>query len=47
MNDIVELSNSTVPNFRSCETSFPLDLRGEVTEEDDCRLIRSKEKRSN
>lgn len=47
VNDIVELGDSTVPNFWSSETSLSLNLRREMTEKNDSRLIRSKKERSN
>lgn len=46
VHDIVELGNSAVPDFGSCETSLSLDLGGEVTEEDDSGLIRSEKERT-
>ena len=47
MDNVVELGDSTVPNLGSRKPTFSLDLRREVTEKNDCRLIRSKEKGSN
>lgn len=46
MNDVVELGNSTVPDFGSCESSFSLDLRRKVTEQNNGGLIGSEEQRS-
>lgn len=46
MHNIVELSDSSVPNLGSCESVLSLNLRAEVAQEDDSGLIRSQEKRS-
>ena len=47
MNNIIELSDGSVPNFGSSKAMLSLNLRREVTEHDDRGLIRTKEERAN
>lgn len=47
VHNVVELCDSTVPDFRASETPLSLNLGREVSEENDGGLIRSKKERSN